>query len=61
MIRRVLFSESSPILCQAREGEGGVGGLVNHAFFQYLGFLLMTVEDGACARVGFLPNGPFRL
>ena len=47
VIRRVLFAESSPILCQNREGEGRVGGLINRAFFRYLGFRLRTVEGGA--------------
>ena len=59
VIRRVLFAESSPILCQNREGEGRVGGLINRAFFRYLGFRLRTVEGGtrdsarARARRGF--------
>ena len=65
VIRRVLFYESAPILCQAREGEGRVGGLVNR--FRSLGFRLRTVEGGvcanahACARIWFLPDGPGRL
>ena len=33
VIRSVLFAESSPILCQAWEGEGRVGGSVNCVFF----------------------------
>ena len=64
VVRRFLFAESSPILCQSREREREVNSLVNRAFLS-LGFRLRADEGGVCTnvhgRVRFLPDIPDRL